>query len=73
MNSQDPLICVCLGVSKSRIVKAIEGGAHSVDEVRQETQACMGCQSCYCDIEALISEHAPKSSGDAAQEGDDAQ
>jgi nitrite reductase (NADH) large subunit len=48
-------ICGCNGVSKGRIVNAIqEFKLLSVDEVRARTKASASCGSCTCHVEALL-------------------
>ena len=48
-------ICGCNGVSKGRIVNAIqEFKLSSVDEVRARTKASASCGSCTCHVEALL-------------------
>ena len=61
--SDEDKICYCIGVSKGVIVKAIEGGAITLESIREETKACTGttCKSsnplkrcCSKEIKKLI-------------------
>lgn len=52
----DELICNCYNVRKNEIVKAIEGGATTVEEVGIATKAGTGCGGCKGRIEAIIEE-----------------
>ncbi len=63
MSADNPTICFCLNVKKNTIVEAIENGAETVNDIRQATRACCGCQSCYADLEILLDKHAPKQDG----------
>jgi NAD(P)H-nitrite reductase large subunit len=56
-NTEDVLVCLCMDVCKSEIVKAIrEKGLDSLDEVMEETQAGCGCSSCHGEIEGILEE-----------------
>ena len=50
----DAEICGCNGVCKGRIVQAIEGGAHGIDEVRARTKASGSCGTCTGLVEQLL-------------------
>ncbi|MGI4879129.1 MAG: nitrite reductase large subunit NirB [Janthinobacterium lividum] len=50
----DAEICGCNGVSKGRIVGAIEGGAVTLDAVRACTKASASCGSCTGLVEGLL-------------------
>ncbi|MEM6890087.1 MAG: nitrite reductase large subunit NirB, partial [Pseudomonadota bacterium] len=50
----DAEICGCNGVCKSRITQAIEGGAHSLDDVRAQTKASGSCGTCTGLVEQLL-------------------
>jgi NAD(P)H-nitrite reductase large subunit len=53
----DDYVCFCFGVRRSVIRTAIrEHRLRTVGAVSEQTQACLGCRSCYFDIEALIAE-----------------
>ena len=53
----DELICTCMDVYKSEIVKAIkEKGLTTLDEVSDETDAGTGCSSCHEELEAILEE-----------------
>ncbi len=54
---EDVLVCTCMDVYKSEIVKAIkEKGLTTVDEVSEETDAGTGCSSCHEEIEEILEE-----------------
>lgn len=48
-------ICLCKGVSRGVIVRAIRGGASTLVKIRQKTTAGSGCgQRCRADLLSLI-------------------
>ena len=49
-----PMVCACLKVRESAIVRAIEGGAASLDAVSATTAAGSNCGSCRPQIASLI-------------------
>jgi bacterioferritin-associated ferredoxin len=50
----DPVICVCRGVTEDEICAVIAAGARTVEQVRLVCGANTGCGSCVHDIEELI-------------------
>ncbi|MCK9498291.1 MAG: (2Fe-2S)-binding protein [Bacteroidales bacterium] len=53
----DMIICHCMEVYKSEIVKAIkEKGLKTVEEVGDVTDAGTGCGGCQDDIQAILDE-----------------
>jgi NAD(P)H-dependent nitrite reductase large subunit len=50
----DTRVCDCNGVSASRIVEAVLGGARSLQAVCSQTRAGAGCGSCRQEVQALI-------------------
>ncbi len=47
--------CYCTGVTQKRVLRAMaETGVREFDEVRRASGACTGCQSCRCELEALL-------------------
>ncbi|GAA0303677.1 nitrite reductase large subunit NirB [Sphingomonas oligophenolica] len=52
--SAEAEICGCNGVSKGKIVSAIEGGACTLDAVRACTKASASCGSCTGLVEGLL-------------------
>ena len=45
----DVLVCRCMEISRAEVLRAIEEGARSVDEVKRSTRAGMGiCQGRTC-------------------------
>ena len=56
-DSNDVLVCVCMGIYKSEIVQAIrENGLTTVDEVSETTEAALACGSCCGEIEDILRE-----------------
>ncbi|HKL95703.1 MAG TPA: (2Fe-2S)-binding protein [Paludibacteraceae bacterium] len=54
---EDQLICNCMEVYKSTIVKAIkEKGLTTVEEVGEETEAGTVCGSCQDEIQEILDE-----------------
>lgn len=52
---EEDMICYCFFVSRQEIEKAIrEDGLDTVEDIQDKTNACMGCRTCYWDIEQLI-------------------
>lgn len=47
-------ICGCNGVCKGDITKAIEGGAHALDEIRATTKASASCGTCTGLVEQVL-------------------
>jgi nitrite reductase (NADH) large subunit len=52
--SDDAEICGCNGVSKGKVVAAIEGGAGTIDAVRACSKASASCGSCTGLVESLL-------------------
>lgn len=52
--SDDAEICGCNGVSKATVVKAICGGAETLDAVRSTCKASASCGSCTGLVESLL-------------------
>ncbi|CAN5322273.1 nitrite reductase large subunit NirB [soil metagenome] len=52
--SADAEICGCNGISKGKIVSAIDGGAITLDAVRACTKASASCGSCTGLVEGLL-------------------
>lgn len=47
--------CYCTGVTQKRVLRAMaEQGVREFDDVRRASGACTGCQSCRCELEALL-------------------
>ncbi len=60
-------ICNCNGVSKKRIVEAIQGGCTSVAKVGACTKAGTGCQSCKGLVAQLVEAYAGEVATDASE------
>ncbi len=52
--SDDAEICGCNGVSKGRVIEAIQAGACSLDAVRSTCKASASCGSCTGLVESLL-------------------
>lgn len=52
----DEIICVCNNVTREEIVKAIEDGATTVEEVGEATGAGTVCGACINTIQEIIDE-----------------
>ncbi len=52
----DKVICNCTGVTKGQIVKAIQEGAKTVDDISKATDAGTVCGVCISDIEEILEE-----------------
>ena len=62
-NSQSPLlkrpdylVCTCMGVMYSDIVKAIHEGANSFEKLSEVLMVGTGCNSCIPETEAILVE-----------------
>lgn len=53
----DPLVCICLRVPQSVIIKAVEEGAKTVSELSEKTLAGTGCQACKKTLLYFIAKH----------------
>jgi bacterioferritin-associated ferredoxin len=54
----DPVICVCRGVTENEICAVIAAGARTLPQVRMACGANTGCGGCADDIEELIEDAA---------------
>lgn len=52
----DRIICDCMGTSFEDIKKAVEGGAKTIDEIKDVTEAGTICCGCDCEIEEALKE-----------------
>ncbi|SEP54869.1 nitrite reductase large subunit NirB [Thalassovita taeanensis] len=50
----DAEICGCNGICKGQIVTAIEGGAHTLEDVRAQTKASGSCGTCTGLVEQVL-------------------
>ncbi len=51
------LVCYCLRVEKPEIVKAIDSGCATVEDLSARLRACTGCGACRPDLEAMLRFH----------------
>lgn len=54
--NRDEVICSCLGVTAGMIMDAVDGGAHTLDEVKAATGAGTVCGVCDGDVQNVIDE-----------------
>lgn len=54
------LVCYCFHVEKKTLVKAIEEGCRTVEDLHEKTGACGGCGGCRWDLEALLRFYQPE-------------
>ncbi|VUD52544.1 Bacterioferritin-associated ferredoxin [Thalassocella blandensis] len=47
-------VCLCKGVTDSQIREAVNGGAESFREVKNQLGAATGCGRCACDVRDLV-------------------
>lgn len=47
-------VCVCYDVPKQEIIEAFKNGAHTFEEISNQTYACQGSGCCQHQIERLI-------------------
>lgn len=50
----EKVICPCYKITKGDIVRAVEKGAASFKEVKQETKVCKGCGKCKKKAKKLV-------------------
>lgn len=55
---EENIVCYCLNISEADIVKAVNEGAKTLEEVQDATGAGTACGSCLGDIEEIIAKHA---------------
>lgn len=59
-NSQDYLVCTCMGVMKSDILEAIEQGADSFEALSEELGVGTGCSTCVEEVQQLLAQKKQK-------------
>lgn len=55
---ENNIVCYCLNISEADIVKAVNEGATTLEEVQDVTGAGTACGSCIAEIEEIIAKHA---------------
>ena len=48
-------LCRCNSVTRARVLDAVATGAHTVDEIANQTRAGTGCGGCRDELERLLS------------------
>lgn len=54
--SENRVICICQDIDYDTIVKAIENGAETVDDIMEATGAGTICGACIDEIEEVLQE-----------------
>jgi bacterioferritin-associated ferredoxin len=52
----DYLVCTCMGVMYSDIIKAIEEGAATYEQLHEQLLVGTGCNSCIPEVFEILSE-----------------
>ncbi|HZW61462.1 MAG TPA: (2Fe-2S)-binding protein [Candidatus Babeliales bacterium] len=52
----DYLVCTCMGVMYSDIVKAIEEGSTTFDQLKETLFVGTGCSSCVQEVSTILQE-----------------
>ena len=58
---EDPTVCFCHDVRRSRILQAVREGARTIEEIRERTCANTGCGGCELDVLDILEEEAARS------------
>ncbi|TVZ38183.1 bacterioferritin-associated ferredoxin [Alteromonadaceae bacterium 2753L.S.0a.02] len=61
-------VCLCKGVTDAEIREAIDGGAESMRQVRDQLGVATQCGKCACLAREIITEHL-ESTGPEASDG----
>ena len=56
----DHLVCTCMEVMKSDIVKEIKEGAETFDELSNKLGVGTGCSSCVDEVHEILAEETQK-------------
>ena len=56
------IVCHCWKLNDRELRQAIEGGAHSIEELGCATGAGTCCGGCHPTLEELVTSHGPKRS-----------
>ncbi|HSJ91870.1 MAG TPA: (2Fe-2S)-binding protein [Ilumatobacter sp.] len=51
------LVCLCNGVSERKVVRAIDHGASTIEEIGRHCRAGITCHGCHDTLQALLDEH----------------
>jgi NAD(P)H-nitrite reductase large subunit len=58
-DADDPVVCVCAGLSENDLVRLIRSGAGTVEILRSAGGANTGCGGCREELEELLDDFAP--------------
>lgn len=62
-------ICHCRAVNERTVCRAIDHGAHTVEEIGERCGAGTCCHACHPELERLLSERAERLAGAGASHG----
>ena len=57
------IVCHCRVVNERTVVRAIDDGAHTVEEIGERCGAGAQCGACHPELERLLSERARRLAG----------
>ena len=68
-NPNDPInddrtVCFCNAVLCSDLVKAIRGGAKTLDDIQNETRASTGCGGCEVEVLEILEDELTREKGE---------
>jgi bacterioferritin-associated ferredoxin len=49
-------VCVCRSVTETQIRSAVRGGAHSFEDVQNQTECSTGCGTCESAVRSVIAD-----------------
>ena len=58
MQKPDYIVCTCMCVMHSDIVRALENGAATFDDLQELLYVGTGCSSCIQEVHEIIEKHA---------------
>jgi NAD(P)H-nitrite reductase large subunit len=66
----DPTICFCHSVPRSKIIEAIRAGATTIEAIQDATCASTGCGGCEFDLMDILEEELSKMAADKKASGE---
>lgn len=60
-DSLSDVLCPCSGTTRQQILRVLERGETTLEEVSQATGACSGCGGCEFDVVACLTEFLKES------------
>ena len=58
--ANDYVVCACMDVMRSELVRAIEGGVTTFEELQDQFGVGTGCSSCVDEVKQLVREMREK-------------